>query len=86
MEKLEKDDIILLTPPSLSEQSYAILAKVDEFLDNDINVKTLLYLDTRSMSNQSHRGIIKVREYTIKENFKQITIEEFMDIHPEYFI
>jgi len=83
---IEIDDIVLVAPPALSEQSYKLLGKIHKISSTKVIVKTLYYLDTKSKSEKVSNRYFHLNEYDIKENYKKISMEEFLDIHPEYFI
>ena len=83
---IEIDDIVLVAPPELSEQSYKLLGKIYKIEPSKVIVETLYYLDTKSKSEKVSNRYFYLDEYHLKENYKKISIDDFINIHPEYFI
>jgi len=85
MKEIQVGDTVLISPPPLSEQSYHHLAIIEE-IANPIVVKCILYIDTKAQSTMLDNKHLKIDLCDITENYKDITIDEFVDMNPHFFI
>jgi len=82
---IEINDIVLVSPPTLSSQSWKYLGRV-ESLGELIKINCLLYLDTKSESYRTTNHKIVIDIDMVDQNFKNINLDKFMDLYPEFFI
>jgi len=85
MKSIEIGDTVLISPPPLAGQSYHHLAIIEK-IANPIVVKCILYIDTKAKSTKIDNKHLKIDLVDITENYKNITIDEFVDMNPHFFI
>jgi len=82
---IEINDIVLVSPPTLSLQSWKYLGRV-ESLGELIKIDCLLYVDTKSESYRTTNLKFVIGVDMVERNFKNINLDQFMDLYPEFFI
>lgn len=95
MKKINIDDYIIIAPPTLSNQNYIELHKVQDITNNNILTERIYRLSKNERNFKFHSKPssenIKVSLHPIDlddiiTNLGNITMNEIMDLYPEYFI